>query len=675
MNKRTVINKPRTQLLFVLISLATLSFLAEAQEKSRATPNERSTPSTATSGQAGAPQKFSLEGVNVEFSIEPFAPGKEKAAELLEDREALVRFKITDGNTGQPLTNLRPAAWINLKEAGKTTDARQCREKIQSFLQSNYNARPDIDLNTYFVITLNQEPNLSVIDPLSGFGTSKLYTLVSLKSPGEDWVMSGDQKRLFVSMPLANQVAVVDTTTWKVIASLDAGARPSRLALQHDEKYLWMGNDAEGAAGGVTVIDAAALKVVKQFQTGAGHHEIALTDDDRYAFVTNKQDGTLSVIDVPKLAKLKDLAVGSAPTGLAFSSLSKEVYVINEGDGAIVAVDGKRQEIVARIRARPGLAAIRFPPGGRYGFVVNRLANAVNIFDASTHRLLHTLEIGQAPDQVSFTRNFAYVRSLGNEFVMMISLTGIGKEGFEAAVTRFPGGQKAPQLSPHAASADAIVAAPEDGAVLIANPADQMIYYYMEGMAAPMGSFQNYRRDPRAVLVLNKSLRETAPGVYTTTVKLTRPGNFDVAFLLDAPRVVNCFEVAVKADPELEKARAPVIRIEPLGERSSASVGEKFQMRFKVTDARTNQPKSDLKDMGVLTFLAPGIWQQRDWAKPVGDGIYEFDFVPPQAGIYYIFFQCPSLGVQFTQAPHFTLQALKNSTQTASPAATVNAQP
>src|SRR5918911_1893108 len=138
MNKRTVINKPRTQLLFVLISLATLSFLAEAQEKSRATPNERSTPSTATSGQAGAPQKFSLEGVNVEFSIEPFAPGKEKAAELLEDREALVRFKITDGNTGQPLTNLRPAAWINLKEAGKTTDARQCREKIQSFLQSNY---------------------------------------------------------------------------------------------------------------------------------------------------------------------------------------------------------------------------------------------------------------------------------------------------------------------------------------------------------------------------------------------------------------------------------------------------------------------------------------------------------------------------------------------------------
>ena len=43
--------------------------------------------------------------------------------------------------------------------------------------------------------------------------------------------------------------------------------------------------------------------------------------------------------------------------------------------------------------------------------------------------------------------------------------------------------------------ADVIVPAPEGDSVLVANPADRVIYYYSEGMAAPMGSFQNYRRN------------------------------------------------------------------------------------------------------------------------------------------------------------------------------------
>ena len=49
---------------------------------------------------------------------------------------------------------------------------------------------------------------------------SRLFTLVALSSPGEDWALSDDRKRLYVSMPLSNQVAVVDATTWKTVANL-----------------------------------------------------------------------------------------------------------------------------------------------------------------------------------------------------------------------------------------------------------------------------------------------------------------------------------------------------------------------------------------------------------------------------------------------------------------------
>ncbi|HEV2827555.1 MAG TPA: cytochrome D1 domain-containing protein [Pyrinomonadaceae bacterium] len=621
-------------------------------------------PATAQSQQSG---KIVREGIVIEFTIAPLRPEKTGAAGLLEGTEASVRFKIADSTTGQPVTNLRPAGWIDFREEAAVPDGRQCRERIQSFLQASLTERPDIDLNAYLILALNQEPNISVIDPLSGFGGSKLYTLIPLKSPGEDWLMSGDKQRLFVTMPLAGEIAIIDTATWKVLTNLNAGAKPTRLVLQHDEKYLWVGNDMDDEGGGVTVVDWSTTKTVARFKTGPGHHDIALADDDHYAFVTNQRAGTLSVIDVPKLALVKEIKIGSSPSGLAFSSLSKTVYGINESDGTIVAVGGPHHEVLTRIKAMPGLSALRFLPGGRYGFVLNRQLNRVHIFDSSTNRLLHNVEVGPDPDQIIFTRDVAYVRARGNEFVSLINLSSIGRPEIEISVNRFPAGQKAPQASPSTSMADAMIVTPDSGAVLVANPADQMIYYYMEGMAAPMGTFQNYRRDPRALLVWSRSLQETSPGTYTTTVKLGKQGNYDVPLLLDSPRIVHCFNFTVSVNPAYGSQRAVPIKIEPLIQERSAYAGERYQLRFKVIDTQTHQPRSDLKDLGVLTFLAPGIWQQRDLARPLGNGLYEINFVPPQAGAYYIYFNCHSLGVDFNQLPNLTIQATRRDPATATP--------
>jgi YVTN family beta-propeller protein len=614
---------------------------------------------------SNAPQKFTHEGVEIEFSIEPVT----KSDGLLEGKDALVRFAIRDTATKQPVTNLRPAAWIDARKPGSlSTDAKACREKVQAFLQSQLTQRPDIDLNSYVILALNEEANISVIDPLLGFGTTKLRTLVFLKSPGEDWVMDAERKRLYVSMPLVNQVAVVDTATWKVISNIDTGARPVRLRLQRDEKYLWVANDGlADAPSGVTVIDTATGKVAANINTGAGHHEIAFSADDRFAFVSNRVDGTLSVVEVARLAKIKDLKTGAQPASLAFSPAGRALYVAHEGDGTIVSVDTERHEILARIQAKAGLVAVRFAPDGRHGFVVNQKENAVHIFDASTNRLRYTVTVGKSPDQVAFTKQFAYVRSLGHEQVSMINLSELGKAGVsDSSIARFTGGQKPPEMASSRSRADAIIPSAEDSSVLVANPADKMIYYYQEGMAAPMGTFTNYKREPRALLIWDASLRETAPGVYSTKAQLTAQGNYDVAFLLDSPRVVNCFEMSVKENPEFEKRRALAIKVEPLLKDRNLKTGENVQLRFKVTDTATGQPKTDLKDMGVLTFLSPGIWQQRHWAKSVGEGVYEINFVPPQSGVYYVFFQCPSLGIQYRQLPRLVLNADTAATTAAS---------
>jgi hypothetical protein len=183
---------------------------------------------------------------------------------------------------------------------------------------------------------------------------------------------------------------------------------------------------------------------------------------------------------------------------------------------------------------------------------------------------------------------FAYVRSAGTEDVALIRLRTVGRE---PQVSRFPGGTAAPGRSRAPSVADSFFPAPDGGSMLVANAPDGVIYYYTEGMAAPMGNFQNYKREPKSVLVVDRSLREESPGVFTANVKLPANGKYDVGFLLDSPRVTHCFEASAAPNPALrDKAARDPVALEYLLEKRAVRVGEPFKLRFKLADAATGQP-------------------------------------------------------------------------------------
>jgi YVTN family beta-propeller protein len=403
------------------------------------------------------------------------------------------------------------------------------------------------------------------------------------------------------------------------------------------------------------VIDTGTLKVAAQISTGAGRHDIVVSSDNRFAFVSNRESGTVSLVDVRKLEKVTDIKVGPGPVSLALSELSKAIYAVSATDGSIAVIDEQGQ-VLTHMKAKPGSRLIRFAPGGRFGFVLNTNESTVSVFDAASNRMLHEVKVGKAPDQIVFSDTFAFIRSLETESVAMIRLSSIGTE---VDITDFPGGQGIPANGSSPVRADSIVLAPEGNAVILANPVDKTLYYYTEGMAAPMGNFQNYRREPLAVLVVDRSLRETNPGVYSTTVKLPASGNYDVAFLTDSPRIAYCFDAAADPNPLLKEDRQVALRIEHQIKEINLPVGQNFPLRFKLFETSTNKVKNDLKDVQVLTFLAPGTWQRRDIAKSLGDGIYEINLNVPEAGVYMVFVESGSMGVRYRDLPHLTLEAIE----------------
>jgi YVTN family beta-propeller protein len=453
-------------------------------------------------------------------------------------------------------------------------------------------------------------------------------------------------------------VAVLDLERFTVTHNLKAGANPQRVVLQHDQKYLWVGNDSRKAnESGVTVIDADALRTLKFIPTGPGHHEIALSADDRYAFVSNRDGSSVTVIDVQTLEKVKDIETGPQPIALAYSSASGSLYVANGDSGEILVVDGRALEVTDRIRAGRGLGPLRFSQDGRWGVAVNPPKDEVYVIDTSNNRVLHTLAMDGSPFQVVFSQRFAYVRGLETEQVRMISLSQLGK-GNAPLVTSFAAGQAPPGKVRDLIVADTMMPAPGEAAMLLTSPGDLTVYYYMEGMNAATGNFRNYGHAPRAVSVVDRTLKEREPGVYSAKVKIPVAGKYDVALLLDAPRMLNCFEVTAKPNPMLKPQFDP-LAVEYLLKDRNVKVGKRAPFRFRLTDPATEKPRADLKDVNVLYYAASGRGRTVSPAKRVGDGIYEAELSIKLPEAYYVWVGSESAETPFEKLPYFSVRGVR----------------
>lgn len=605
--------------------------------------------------QSAPSSRLTREGVQIEFSARPLGGD----GGLVEGGNAEVSFRITEELTGKPIRSLAPGAWMDLGDtlAGKEGQSLDCRQRMGLYLSGRVGIRPMIDLNSYFILALNRDSSISVIDPHVGMaGRTYLYAHIPLPRPGADWAKSGDDARLFVTIPRSGQVAVVDTENFKVAQTVDVGGMPVRIAAQADGRYLWIGDDSpEPGHGGMIVLDPATLTVAARIPTGSGHHEIALSPDDRYVFVTNRTGGTVSVVEVATLKKVKDVATGKQPIALAYSPQSQALYVADGTTGEITVLDGRDHRVAARIQAKPGLGPVRFTEDGRWAFVVNSLEHAVHVVDASTNRLAHTIPVGGRPFHVSVSAAFAYVRSLDSSQVTMIPLGELDR-GHTPATTGFAAGDTAPgTVGPGPAIGAPIIPALGEAAVVVANPADGGIYYYMEGMVAPMATFRNYGHRPAALAVVNRSLREGEPGVYTTTVRLPAAGRYDVGFLLDSPQVVHCFAAEVGKSPTPVRT-GPPLALEYLVKERRPAMGE-LTVAFKLTDPETGAAKSGLDDVRVLSYLTPGRHRAETAAREVGGGIYEATVRLAEAGAYYVHVAVPSARVGYQDLRFLSLIA------------------
>lgn len=645
--RRASLRPPLRALAFLLLNVA-VSLSAFAQIGGPADAKKTAAGSTVPPPTSLA-RRYEKEGVAVEFSLAS-APGVKSG--LAAGSDAVATFRVTDTRTGQPLSGLHPNAWFSgLRSGPASPNEAECKDKIRAFMGGLLSVRADIDLNGYLAVTLNHDNTVSFINPQVAFQITKLESIVVLPGRGADWALTPDKNSLFVSLPEQSAIAVINTVTRKLekTIALSMGARPRRVALSPDGQRLWVGLDGSPR---VAVIDTAERELLAAVEvSGGGLHSVAFTADGRFAYVSNSEGESVTAVDARALRKLADINVGQTPGPIAYSAAGNKVYVATVNGGSVAVIDPSKQSVVANVPVGPGVVALRFEPQGRYAFAVNQKESKVVVIDAATDRAVANASVVTSPDQVVFTSDYAYIRGLGSEKFTLINIKEAA-DGKPSPVD-IQAGRRPPSDSPgDYGVADMIAATPEGNSAMIANAPDATLYYYMQGMMAPMGTLSNYKRRPQALMVLDRSLAETGPGVYSTPVRLAKGGRFSVAVLIDQPRLVNCFDIEVADSPDgaQNPARAS-IRIEPEFKGLKAAANRPYTLRFRVKDTATGAPVTGLTDMQVLIFQPPGIWQQRQWAKELGDGLYEVTQTFPHASMFSVMFSVASRGVTYRDLP------------------------
>ena len=226
--------------------------------------------------------------------------------------------------------------------------------------------------------------------------TRKVTRVLPGGSDPENFDISADGTRLFVSNEDAGVASVVDIASGKIVSSVRVGREPEGVRVQPDGKAVWVTGETDH---NVTILDAATGKRLSAVSVGKRPRGIAFTPDGKRAYVTCEVDGTVWVIDVHARKVLKTLTMptGSKPMGVAVSPDGSRIYVSTGRGGTVQAINTGTNAIVGAVEVGKRPWGIALTADGRKLYTANGPSNDVAVVDTQTLKVIGRIQVGEVP--------------------------------------------------------------------------------------------------------------------------------------------------------------------------------------------------------------------------------------------------------------------------------------
>jgi YVTN family beta-propeller protein len=187
-------------------------------------------------------------------------------------------------------------------------------------------------------------------------------------------------------------IGVIDAKQGRLLRTLPGGSDPEQFAVSADGSRLFISNED---AGTVTVLDVAAGKVVSTIKVGDN-----LTPDGRFIYVTSEEDGNVSVIDTASLTLAGTIPLGPRPRSTAFLPDGSRAYTSAENDHAIYVIDAVQRKLIERLPLsgptwKP--MGVATSPDGSRVFVTTGRGGALVVLDAKTNKEIAVIPVGDRP--------------------------------------------------------------------------------------------------------------------------------------------------------------------------------------------------------------------------------------------------------------------------------------
>jgi len=204
--------------------------------------------------------------------------------------------------------------------------------------------------------------------------------------------------RAYVSNEDGHTVSVLDTGTGTLIATIEVGKRPRGLKLSHDGSRLFVAvsglpkcppnvPDAECAklerdlqADGIAVVDTTTRKVIKVLPAGSDPEQFALSPDGKRLYVANEDSATTSVVDIAGGGIVQRIPVGSEPEGVGMAPNGRWLLVTNESADSVSIIDATTHTVVRSVPVGKRPRDMAFTPDSKMAYVSGE-------FDASLYRI------------------------------------------------------------------------------------------------------------------------------------------------------------------------------------------------------------------------------------------------------------------------------------------------
>jgi uncharacterized repeat protein (TIGR01451 family) len=260
------------------------------------------------------------------------------------------------------------------------------------------------------------EAAISIINP----DTNTAVGTINLFAPAYDIAFSPDGLRAYAVNATANSVAVIETSTNRVVANLEV-ASPVRVKVSPDNARLYV----TGSESTVVVFDAQTLARITSIQVGSSPAGLALAPGGKLAYVANRNADSVSVIDTSSNTVVATVTVGAFPVAVALSPNGRQLYVANSLDNSISIVDTAINVVVSTLDVGSGPQGIAITPDGAKAYVSNVHDDTVSVIDIRSNEVVATPIVIGGPSGIvaSPDGNAVYVTAYNGSAVRVIDTT------------------------------------------------------------------------------------------------------------------------------------------------------------------------------------------------------------------------------------------------------------